>query len=119
MHLGAVDRQRGQRADASPMVLRIDRVESAPPDSLGLLETSPRPRNPAGKKQRPDDRPRIAQLFGRQKGPAQEPFRLVDIGLEVDRDVAKETKPERKSEGILMRFSQLDCAIQGQGGGGI
>ena len=112
-----VDRERVQRAHARPAVLRVGHLERAPPDRLGLLELVPRPRHPPREQQRPRDRPRVAELLGRGERAFEQPLGLVEVRLDVDRDVAEEPQGEREGERVAGLRAELHRAFERVGRG--
>jgi len=90
-HLRMVDGQRREGAHLRPAVLAVARdLERAPPDRLRILEPVARPRHPSGEEQRTSDRPRLAESLGRGDRAREELFAGLEVGVDVDREVAAE-----------------------------
>jgi len=117
VHLGAVDRQRGQRADSRPGVVGIGKLERAAPDLFGLVELVSGPRHPALKQEAAHDRPRVTQPLCCLEGSLQQLLRLVDVALVVDRDVTKEPQRHRQREWVVLGLAKRDRPIEHLEGG--
>ena len=113
LHLRAVDRERCERSHTRPPVVVLGDLEGAPPHLLRPVEVPARPRHPAGEQQGPGERHGLAELLGRGEGPVEQLLRLVEIGLDVDRDVSEEPQRERHRERVLVLRRDRRRALEG------
>src|SRR6185436_10466090 len=113
---GPVDRERVEGTHARPAVLGIGDLERAAPDLLGRLVVAARPRHPAGEQQRPGARIRLVHRLRGGERLVEQLLRLVDVRLDVDRDVAEEPQRERKRERIVHHSPELHRPSEHLGG---
>ena len=115
-----VDGQRREGPHLGPAVLTVaSDPERAAPDGLRVLEPVARPRDPPGEKQGAGDRPRLAEPLGSRDRPGEELFARLEVGVDVDREVAAEAESERERPVVLERRPELDRPLERLDGGGI
>ena len=71
-----------------------------------------RPRHPAGEQQRADARPRLVVALGRGERLVEQHLGLVDVGVDVDRDVAEEPQRERERERVVDLAAELHRPVE-------
>src|SRR5215211_4993897 len=114
------DRQRGERADARPVVtVFLRELHRAPPELVGLLVVFAGPRHPSGEEQRPREGPRVVELGRRGERVGEELLRSVEIAIHVDRDVALVAQSQGEGPWIALLLTEFHGAREGLAGLGI